>query len=133
MPARASARTSCAAVTPEPQYAPTGPAARAVKRAVSSAVVRKVPSGFTLSAAGALTAPGMWPATGSMGSRSPRYRSPARASSSSPVRATDSAPAASSTGMWPGRAVKSPGFPACSAGFPARSAWLSGRPAASQA
>jgi hypothetical protein len=103
MPASARARTSCAAVTPEPQYDPTAPVwaplPRAAKRSASSAVLRKVPSGFTLSAVGALTAPGMWPATGSTSSRSPVYRSPARASSSSPVRASDAAPAASSSGM----------------------------------
>ena len=35
-----------------------------------------VPSGFTFCAVGALTAPGMWPATGSTCSLSPVYRSP---------------------------------------------------------
>jgi hypothetical protein len=94
--------------------------------AASSAVSLKVPSGLTLPAVGALTAPGMCPATGSTGSVSPRYRSPALASSSTPVRATACAPAASSTGMWPGSAVKSPGTGT-------GTAVLTGRPAPAQA
>ena len=62
---------------------------------------RNVPSAVTFSAVGALTAPGMWPATGSTGSVSPRYRSPARASSSTPSRASAAAPSASSSGQVP--------------------------------
>ena len=44
----------------------------AANLAASSAGSLKVPSGFTLPAVGALTAPGMCPATGSTGSVSPR-------------------------------------------------------------
>ena len=49
-----------------------GTAPRAANLAASSAGSWKVPSGFTLPAVGALTAPGMCPATGSTGSVSPR-------------------------------------------------------------
>ncbi len=58
---------------PAPRTGGAGPAAG-----------RKRPASSRFSAVGALTAPGMWPARGSTGSTSPRYRSPARASSSSP-------------------------------------------------
>ena len=44
----------------------------------------------------------MCPPTGSIGSTSPRYRSPARASSSSPERASAAAPSASSSASAPG-------------------------------
>ena len=47
---------------------------------------RKRPSAPRFADHGALTAPGMWPARGSIGSVSPRYRSPARASSSTALR-----------------------------------------------
>src|SRR5262249_3422613 len=74
-PASASASTACAAVTPDPQYTPTGAASltpSAANRARSACGARNRPSGPTFWVAGALTAPGMWPATGSTGSRSPR-------------------------------------------------------------
>src|SRR5947209_735183 len=83
------------AVGPEPQYAPTGtpgPAPSEANRSRNSARPRKRPSPVTLPAAGALTAPGMCPATGSTGSVSPRYRSAALASSSTPERAVADAP-----------------------------------------
>ncbi len=69
-----------------------------------------MPSAVTLPVAGALSAPGMWPAAGSTGSTSPRYRSAALASKRKPDLATRAAASSSSTGMpppWP--AVKSPG------------------------
>ncbi len=57
---------------------------------------------------GRLRAPGMCPATGSTGSLSPRNRSAARASSSTPCRASEAAAVASRTGIAPGRPEKSP-------------------------
>ena len=63
-PARSRARTVTAAVTPEPQYTATSASG---STADGSAVY------------GMLTAPGIWPATGSIGSTSPRYRSGTRA------------------------------------------------------
>ena len=56
----------------------------------------------------ALTAPGTWPARGSIGSTSPRYRGATRASISAPAAARSAAPAASSTGSDPGSTVTVP-------------------------
>ena len=100
---RPAARASWQALTPLPQATTTGSARRpaassapgraaasasgpaapsASNRARSSGGARKRPSVARNVAVGALIAVGMWPATGSIGSTSPRYRSGARASSS---------------------------------------------------
>lgn len=72
MPIDASAATSCAAVTPDPQYTATGPVTpTASNRARSASSGRKVPAAVRLSAVGALSAPGTCPARGSTGSTSP--------------------------------------------------------------
>ena len=60
------------------------PAPRSSNRLRSTSGGRNVPSAARFSPVGAETAPGMCPARGSTGSTSPRYRSPARASNSSP-------------------------------------------------
>src|SRR5207249_126052 len=71
------------ALTPEPQYttAPSsGSTPTSSKRRRSSSRGLNRPSSCRLPMNGALRAPGMWPALGSTGSFSPRYRSPARES-----------------------------------------------------
>ena len=93
------------AVTPEPQYAATGASARtprASKRARSASGDRKRPSSSVFSVSGAFTAPGTWPATGSIGSCSPRNRSAARTSSSTPWRGDRGAPSAVDDRELPG-------------------------------
>ncbi len=82
----ASAATSCAAVTPDPQYTATGPSSVA-NRSRSAWSGRNVPSPSSSQAVGNESAPGMCPACGSTGSTSPRKRSAARASSSDPSHA----------------------------------------------
>ena len=64
---------------------------RPANRRRSSSAGRKRPPSSRFPVVGALTAPGMWPARGSTGSISPRYRSPARASSSTPCAAQSAA------------------------------------------
>ena len=72
----------------------------AANRSRSAADGRKRPSAPRFPVVGALTAPGTCPARGSTGSTSPRYRSAARASSTTPgpVRASAATPSASSVG-----------------------------------
>ncbi len=82
----------------------------AENRARSSSGARNRPCSPTRSGAGRLTAPGMWPATGSIGSTSPRNRSGARASISTPARASEAAAAASSNGIPPARGDEVPGL-----------------------
>ena len=120
MPARARARTSCAAVTPEPQYAPTaaaGPARHAeggeaggeIRGAPEGAVGVHVVRGRRADRAGDVAGDrvdGL--ALAPVPLPRPRVEQQAGARHGR-------APAASSTGMWPGRAVKSPGSPAGSA------------------
>ena len=97
------------AVTPDPHEATTSlpsctPASANRRRSSSTGSTR--PSAATVSVAGRLTAPGTCPARGSTGSVSPRYRAPARASSSTVVPsclATSSVVARSPTGQ--GRAA----------------------------
>jgi len=100
-------------VTPLPQYT-TADSGRessnaAESRARSSAGGRKRPS-RRLPTNGRFTAPGTWPATGSIGSTSPRKRSGARASNN--LRGVDSGVVSSRTvisSSGRGRAVKSLG------------------------
>ena len=88
---RAGAGCFCAAVIPLPQYAAAiGPYSRRRSREL---------------ALGALTAPGMWPATGSIGSCSPRNRSGVRTSSSTPRSAKARTSPASTVGSPPGVTV----------------------------
>ena len=72
------------AVTPLPQWwttvAGSRPASSASNSAFSSAGFLNRPSGPRFSPNGRFKAPGMWPATGSSGSISPRKRGVARAS-----------------------------------------------------
>src|SRR5690606_18646472 len=104
-PALVPASASCAAVMPDPQYAAIGvlPSAPASSNAAAiSAADRKRPSAVSIRPMGRLRAPGMWPGIGSIGSVSPRYRSPALASSSTPVCGQDAAPSVSMVPVSPG-------------------------------
>src|ERR1035437_5373975 len=69
---------------------------------------RNRPAWSTLPSVGWFLAPGMCPATGSIGSRCPLKSSGARASSSTPLRASRPAPSASTVAMAPGEESKSP-------------------------
>ena len=110
---RCSASTVWAAVTPDPQYAPTGAAGRPRPRRTARAARRRPAAGrraATSSAGGRLTAPGMCPATGSIGSVSPRKRGAGPGvEQHAACRASAAAPSASSTGSSPGATVMSPG------------------------
>ena len=100
-----------------------------IKRSRSASGERNLPSAPTFAVVGALTAPGIWPARGSTGSNSPRYRSPARASSNNPCRPHEAACPASITGMAP----PSPSGHTMSPGSTCRSPLSTSKPASRQA
>ena len=80
-PTAASAATATDAVMPEPQYTPKSVSPCSLNSRASSVSSRNTPPSASRLVLGRFCAPGMWPATGSTGSTSPRNRSGARASS----------------------------------------------------